>query len=108
MTTLPERLQDVIAIDRLAQEIRRVDGSNSLGAAALAEALMPFVAALLAKSAAYEALVAEIAKAPSAYVGRVFDCDVGADRGEISDSLPVSLVGHVVRLLVVREDGDGR
>jgi hypothetical protein len=29
-------------IDALAQEIRRVDGKNSLGAAALAEALMPF------------------------------------------------------------------
>lgn len=37
---------DTQLIDRLAQEIRRVDGSNSLGAAALAEALMPFVAAL--------------------------------------------------------------
>lgn len=36
---------DTILIDRLAQEIRRVDGSNSLGAAALAEALMPFLAA---------------------------------------------------------------
>lgn len=33
-------------IDALAQEIRRVDGSNSLGAAQLAEALMPFLAAL--------------------------------------------------------------
>jgi hypothetical protein len=30
-------------VDALAQEIRRVDGSNSLGAGALAEALMPFV-----------------------------------------------------------------
>lgn len=39
---------DTILIDRLAQEIRRVDGSNSLGAAALAEALMPFVAAMQA------------------------------------------------------------
>ena len=36
---------DTQLIDRLAQEIRRVDGSNSLGAAALAEALMPFLAA---------------------------------------------------------------
>jgi hypothetical protein len=31
-------------IDALAQEIRRVDGENSLGAGALAEALMPFLA----------------------------------------------------------------
>lgn len=34
------------SIDALAQEIRRVDGRHSLGAAALAEALMPFIAAL--------------------------------------------------------------
>lgn len=30
-------------VDALAQEIRRVDGSNSLGAGALAEALMSFI-----------------------------------------------------------------
>ncbi|MDW9481842.1 hypothetical protein GOB57_24650 [Sinorhizobium meliloti] len=30
-------------VDTLAQEIRRVDGSHSLGAGALAEALMPFL-----------------------------------------------------------------
>jgi len=30
-------------MDVLAQEIRRVDGSHSLGAGALAEALMPFI-----------------------------------------------------------------
>lgn len=34
-----------VQIDALAQEIRRVDGENSLGAGALAEALMPFLAA---------------------------------------------------------------
>ena len=33
-------------IDELAQEIRRVDGNHSLGAGALAEALMPFLATL--------------------------------------------------------------
>jgi hypothetical protein len=32
-----------VSVDALTQEIRRVDGSNSLGAAALAEALMPFI-----------------------------------------------------------------
>lgn len=32
-------------VDALANEIRRVDGDNSLGAGALAEALMPFIAA---------------------------------------------------------------
>jgi hypothetical protein len=30
-------------VDALAQEIRRVDGSHSLGAGALAEALLPFI-----------------------------------------------------------------
>lgn len=33
----------MLDVDALAQEIRRVDGSNSLGAGALAEALMPFI-----------------------------------------------------------------
>lgn len=32
-------------VDDLAQEIRRVDGNHSLGAGALAEALMPFFSA---------------------------------------------------------------
>lgn len=32
------------SVDDLAQEIRRVDGANTLGAGALAEALWPFVA----------------------------------------------------------------
>lgn len=32
-----------MTVDELAQEIRRVDGNNNLGAGALAEALMPFV-----------------------------------------------------------------
>lgn len=33
-----------ITVDDLAQEIRRVDGEHKLGAGALAEALMPFLA----------------------------------------------------------------
>jgi hypothetical protein len=37
----------VAALEALAQEIRRVNGSNSLGAGALAEALMPFIADLM-------------------------------------------------------------
>jgi len=32
-----------VNVDALANEIRRVDGSNSLGAGALAEALQPFL-----------------------------------------------------------------
>lgn len=38
-------------VDDLAQEIRRVDGNHSLGAGALAEALMPFITAYLSASA---------------------------------------------------------
>lgn len=34
-------------VDALAQEIRRVDGSNSLGAGALAEELIPFIVSRL-------------------------------------------------------------
>lgn len=42
----PSARSGVVKVDELAQEIRRVDGSNSLGAGALAEALMPFLAAI--------------------------------------------------------------
>ena len=38
--------QGAVKVDELAQEIRRVDGSHTLGAGALAEALMPFLSAL--------------------------------------------------------------
>ena len=38
-----------IDVDALAQEIRRVDGNHSLGAGALAEALMPFLSAALSE-----------------------------------------------------------
>lgn len=40
-----------LTIDALAQEIRRVDGSHSLGAGALAEALMPFLIASISPPA---------------------------------------------------------
>lgn len=42
MITLHERL----LVDRLANEIRSIDGRHEMGAGALAEALMPFLAAL--------------------------------------------------------------
>jgi len=38
--------QGAVMVDELAQETRRVDGNHSLGAGALAEALMPFLSAL--------------------------------------------------------------
>lgn len=37
------------------------------------------------------------------YVGRVYDCDVGEDRGEIIRTLPVDLIGHV---RIVKEPGE--
>lgn len=40
-------MQSELTIDALAQEIRHVDGNHSLGAGALAEALMPFLTAAL-------------------------------------------------------------
>lgn len=36
-------MNDELTVDRLAQEIRRVDGDHKLGAGALAEALMPYL-----------------------------------------------------------------
>lgn len=38
--------KEAIDVDALAQEIRRVDGNHSLGAGALAEALIPFLSTL--------------------------------------------------------------
>lgn len=37
------------------------------------------------------------------YVGRVYDCDVGEDRGEVIRTLPVDLIGHV---RIVKEAGE--
>lgn len=42
-TTVASQPMTADLVARLAQEIRRVDGSHSLGAGALAEALAPFV-----------------------------------------------------------------
>lgn len=41
-------MQNEITVDKLAQEIRRVDGGHNLGAGQLAEALMPMISAALA------------------------------------------------------------
>lgn len=48
-TTVPIDEDDLI--DELAQEIRRVDGDHSRGAASLAEALMPFFVSTIASAA---------------------------------------------------------
>lgn len=37
------------------------------------------------------------------YVGRVYDCDVCEDRGEIIRTLPVDLIGYV---RIVKEEGE--
>ena len=47
---------DELFVDALAQEIRRVDGGNNLGAGALAEALMPFLQARSSDAELVEAL----------------------------------------------------
>jgi len=46
----------VVPVDDLAQEIRRVDGNHSLGAGALAEALLPFLSERLASAPAPSSL----------------------------------------------------
>lgn len=46
-----------MTVDDLAQEIRRVDGSNNLGAGQLAEALMPFLSAARSAPEAGKAVV---------------------------------------------------
>lgn len=43
LSTIPAT---ALTVDALAEKIRRVDGSNALGAGALAEALMPFLSAI--------------------------------------------------------------
>jgi hypothetical protein len=43
LTALGNSSKKELDVDALAQEIRRVDGNRSLGAGALAEALMPFL-----------------------------------------------------------------
>jgi hypothetical protein len=48
-----------LGIDDLAQEIRRVDGNHSLGAGALAEALMPFIESRIAELEAAQAVPVE-------------------------------------------------
>lgn len=46
------------SVDDLAQEIRRVDGNHSLGAGALAEALMPFIRSALCEDAGADYMTA--------------------------------------------------
>lgn len=53
-TPQDEGVSDVPMILALAEEIRRVDGTHSLGAAALAEALLPHVKALMENSVSQE------------------------------------------------------
>ena len=61
--------QGAVMVDELAQETRRVDGNHSLGAGALAEALMPFLTALHspAHSGEREALERALAEFKSRY-----------------------------------------
>lgn len=45
--SLPPRSGGLVDVDWLAQQIRAVDGNNSLGAGALAEALLPRIRSTL-------------------------------------------------------------
>ncbi|MBB4799705.1 hypothetical protein HNP32_003465 [Brevundimonas bullata] len=56
MTVTPSPQSVVVPVDDLAQEIRRVDGNHSLGAGALAEALLPFLSERLAAAPAPSSL----------------------------------------------------
>jgi hypothetical protein len=63
----------MLTVDTLAQEIRRVDGNHSLGAGALAEALMPFLAALAVQTQqGVEVKKLEWVKHPSAELWRAY------------------------------------
>jgi len=52
-------MQSELTVDSLAQEIRRVDGNHTIGAGALAEALIPFLTAALSEKQAVEVKVGE-------------------------------------------------
>lgn len=68
----------IATVDALAQEIRRVDGNHELGAGALAEALMPFIAALSSVPAIEGGEVKDGDSSPIEYVlrygGRCREC----------------------------------
>ena len=50
-------------------------------------------------------LARRVEGAAGVYVNRTYDCNAGEDRGEVLDTVPVSLAGQRVRL--VPEDGLG-
>jgi hypothetical protein len=81
--SLPQPSQDTVMndkrttdeIDALAQEIRRVDGENNLGAGALAEALMPFLTELQHRREAEAGAVEQERKRAIAAIHWVFSAD---------------------------------
>lgn len=48
--------ETMLSVDELAQEIRRIDGDHSLGAGAMADALMPFIEQAVLQSPEVQAL----------------------------------------------------
>jgi hypothetical protein len=81
---VPEHISD--EIDELAQEIRRVDGENSLGAGALAEALQPFLTELQHRRLRDALTMAR------AYVEQAVKDDGGIDNCEIGDRLALERI----------------
>lgn len=84
--------------DALANEIRRVDGDNSLGAGALAEALMPSLAALSQEAE------------PVAWRSNVLNTIVGIDNWRLTHEPYKATTGERVRAvqrLIVHPDDRG-
>lgn len=63
-------------VDRLAQEIRRIDGGHQMGAGMLAEALWPFVVELVAEHFAGQTDAEWLIPADG---GRAFCDEIGPD-----------------------------
>lgn len=62
-----------MSVDDLAQAIRVVDGNHSLGAGALAEALMPFIRTASAQALQSEKARADAAEAKAAKISLAFE-----------------------------------
>jgi hypothetical protein len=82
-----------VSVDALAQEIRRVDGRHTLGAGALAEALLPFLAALRPTDTGEAMTTPDIAglceklRKPLDYALRLYECDVGTTMANAADTI---------------------
>lgn len=90
-----------LTIDALAQEIRRVDGNHSLGAGALAEAILPFITRAISSQseriAVLEAALRPFAKAAEHDIGSTeTDADIFQQMGQYNRA-PKITVGDMRR-----------